>query len=221
MPLPFLSLSCSTASVTERCGGSSRGKQTPLLKGDCITGVTSNEHQSLHYCLKTGNNLTSEILVGAQNKYYKLVYTQTMQEQKTSPKSERPENKNLSCQRAPHFPYLLIKHFTNSTTWLGTLEHLPKPQDMQWVTGEETLHIQDLSIPFCYLLTHHQHLLQRENTAGCENVHTHNTLLIRDSELQKYTSRVYKAKYHTFFHITAIVLWTPECQVCCCHYIPK
>lgn len=122
------------------------------------------------------------------------------------------KTENLSCQRAPDFPYLLIKLLTNSTTWLGTSQHLPKPQAMQWVIGEagdfvhsKTYH----QFLFIMLLTRHQRLLQREKMGwSWERTH-HNPLLIRDLELQKHTSRVYKAKYHTFFHITAIVLWIP------------
>lgn len=61
--------------------------------------------------------------MGAQNKYYKLVYTQTMQEQKTSPKSERPENRKSELPKSstlPIFTYQALYKFNNLTWHLRT-----------------------------------------------------------------------------------------------------
>lgn len=240
MFLTLLSLFCSTASITERWGGSNRRKQTSVLKGatDYIEGVTSNEDQrSLHYYLKTGINLASEILAGAQNKYYKLggirdVYTETKSEQNlhwcqrglTEPHVPQTKESELSnSSTLPIFTYQALYKFNNLAWHLTTP---PKTTATQWVIGEaEDVTLQDLSsIPRLVTLCDTPRLIinsfllccshtisiccKGKTRAGCEKC-THNPLLIRDSELQKHTSRVYKAKYHTFFHITAIVLWIP------------
>lgn len=162
---------CSTVSVTEGWGGSNRSKQTPLLKGatDYIKGVTSNEDQrNLHYYLKTGNHQGSEILVGAQSKYYKLggirdVYTETKSEQNlhqgqrglTEPHVPQNKKSELSKSSTLHIFTYQALYKLNNLTWHLTTP--PKTTGQQWVIGEEEtlLHSKTYhQFLFVMLLTH-------------------------------------------------------------------
>lgn len=138
------------------------------------------------------------------------------------------ESKKLhQCQRGltePHVPENRKSELSKSSTLLIFTYQAPyKFNNLTWhlttppkTTGNAMSNrrsrrlctLQDLSsIPFCYAVNKTSAFAAMgKRWAGCENMHTHNPLLIRDLELQKHTSRVYKAKYHTFFHITAIVL---------------
>lgn len=136
-----------------------------------------------------------------------------------------PENRKSELSKSstlPIFTYQALYKYNNSTWHLTT----PPKTAGNAVSNRGSRRLctrHDLSsIPFCNAVNTPSAFAAKGKTrAGCENVHTHNPLLIRDLELQKNAPRVYKAKYHTFFHIAAIVLWIRQCRVCCCHCIPK